>query len=310
MHIVAALGGNALLRRGEAPTPDAQQANIKHAAAALAQLITAGHRLTLTHGNGPQVGLLALQAEAGPKGAAQPLDSLDAESEGWIGYLLEQELANALPPDTAIATLLTRIEVDENDPAFTSPSKPIGPIYDDATAQELAAKRGWSIAQDGKAWRRVVPSPAPVSILNAASIERLTKAGTLVICAGGGGIPVVRDKAGKWYGKEAVIDKDAASALLAEQIGADFFLLLTDVDAIYLDYGTSQQKALSNATPQMLLSHGFAAGSMGPKVQAACRFVQHTNCSAAIGRMEDARAIIDGKAGTRIQMDLLANNPS
>lgn len=307
MHIVVALGGNALLRRGEAPTPAAQQANIAHAAAALAKLVADGHRLTLTHGNGPQVGLLALQAEAGPKDAAQPLDSLDAESEGWIGYLLEQELANALPPDTEIATLLTRIEVDANDPAFATPSKPIGPTYDEATAHELAAARGWTVAPDGKAWRRVVPSPRPAAILNAASIERLTRAGTLVICAGGGGIPVVRDQTGKWHGAEAVIDKDTASAVLAERIGADFFVMLTDVDAVYLDYGTDRQRAIGETTPHALLEQTFAAGSMGPKVQAACRFVQHTGRPAAIGRMEDALAIVDGQAGTRVRA---GNRPS
>jgi len=301
MHIVAALGGNALLRRGEPFTPAAQQRNVVLAAAALAQLVAAGHRLTLTHGNGPQVGLLALQAEAGPPGAAPALDSLDAESEGWIGYLLEQELANVLPPGTEIVTLLTRVEVAAGDPAFTHPAKPIGQVYDEATAHGLAAARGWAVAPDGKAWRRVVASPAPTGILNANSIKRLTNAGTLVICAGGGGIPVTRDAAGKWHGVEAVIDKDAASALLAEQIGADLFLMLTDVDAVYLDYGTPQQTALRSASAAELLGQGFAAGSMGPKVQAACRFVQATGGRAAIGALADAAAIIANQAGTLIQ---------
>jgi carbamate kinase len=300
MHIVAALGGNALLRRGEPLTPAAQQQNIVRAATALAQLVAAGHHVTLTHGNGPQVGLLALQAEAGPPASAPALDSLDAESEGWIGYLLEQELANALPPGTEIATLLTRVEVAVNDPAFTHPTKPIGPVYDEATAKTLAAARGWTVAPDGKAWRRVVASPAPMTILNAASIQRLTKAGTLVICTGGGGIPVTRDAAGKWHGAEAVIDKDSASALLAEQIGADIFLMLTDVDAVYLDYGTPRQTPLRKVTPAALLGRGFAAGSMGPKVQAACRFVQNTGKPAAIGALADAAAIVTGQAGTLI----------
>ncbi|MGO9817796.1 MAG: carbamate kinase [Acidocella sp.] len=301
MHIVAALGGNALLRRGEAVTPAAQQKNVASAAGQLAELAKQGHRVTLTHGNGPQVGLLALQAESGPPGAAQPLDSLDAESEGWIGYLLEQELANALPTGTEIATLLTRIEVGADDPAFSKPSKPIGQVYDEATAQRLAAERGWSVAPDGKYWRRVVPSPAPLRLLNAASIKRLTEAGVFVICAGGGGIPVTRDAAGKWHGVEAVIDKDSAGALLAEQIGADLYIMLTDVDAVYLDYGTPAQRALREATPEMLLAQGFAAGSMGPKVQAACRFVQHTGHMAAIGRLEDAVAIAAGTAGTLVR---------
>lgn len=267
MHIVAALGGNALLRRGEALTEAAQHENIRHAATQLAALVAEGHRVTLTHGNGPQVGLLALQAESGPKGSAQALDSLDAESEGWIGYLLEQELANALPEGMEIATLLTRIEVAADDPAFVQPSKPIGPVYDEATAKQLAAERGWSVAPDGKYWRRVVPSPAPKRLLNAGSISRLTEAGVFVICAGGGGIPVTQT-AGKWRGVEAVIDKDSSAALLAEQIGADMLILLTDVPAVYLDYGTPAQSALREATPQELLAHGFAAGSMGPKVRA------------------------------------------
>jgi len=301
MHIVAALGGNALLRRGEAMTPAAQQKNVASAAAQLAELAKQGHRVTLTHGNGPQVGLLALQAESGPPGAAQPLDSLDAESEGWIGYLLEQELANALPQGTEIATLLTRIEVGGDDPAFAKPSKPIGPVYDEATAQRLAAERGWTVAPDGKYWRRVVPSPTPLRLLNACSIRRLTDAGEFVICAGGGGIPVTRDAEGRWHGVEAVIDKDAAGALLAEQIGADLYIMLTDVDAVYLDYGTPAQRTLREATPEMLLAHGFASGSMGPKVQAACRFVQHTGHMAAIGRLEDAVAIAAGTAGTLVR---------
>jgi len=299
MHIVAALGGNALLRRGESMTSAAQQANAARAAAAIAALVAQGHSVTLTHGNGPQVGLLALQAAAGPPDAAQPLDSLDAESEGWIGYLLEQELANVLPLGSEIATLLTRIEVDAADPAFATPSKPIGPVYDEATGRRLAADHGWTVAPDGKYWRRVVPSPAPAKILNAASIQRLTKAGVFVICAGGGGIPVVRGADGKWRGIGAVIDKDTASAVLAEQIGADFLLMLTDVDAVYLGYGTPEQTRLPRATPASIAGHGFAAGSMGPKVQAACRFVRQTGKQAGVGRLEDAAAIIAGDAGTR-----------
>ncbi len=300
MHIVAALGGNALLRRGEALTEAAQHENVRHAATQLAALVAEGHRVTLTHGNGPQVGLLALQAESGPKGSAQALDSLGAESEGWIGYLLEQELANALPPEMEIATLLTRIEVAADDPAFAKPSKPIGPVYDEATAKRLAAERGWSVAPDGKYWRRVVPSPAPKRLLNAGSIAKLTAAGSFVICAGGGGIPVTRVD-GKWRGVEAVIDKDSTAALLAGQIGADMLILLTDVPAVYLDYGTPAQSALREATPQELLAHGFAAGSMGPKVRAACGFVQATGGRAAIGRLEDAVAIAAGTAGTLVR---------
>lgn len=301
MHIVAALGGNALLRRGEPLSGEVQQANVAHAAAAIAALVALGHHVTLTHGNGPQVGVLALQAAAGPPEAAQRLDSLDAESEGWIGYLLEQELANALPPGTEIATLLTRIEVDADDPAFAAPSKPIGPVYDEATAKQLASANGWSVAPDGaKYWRRVVPSPAPRTILNASSIQRLTTAGVFVICAGGGGIPVVRDSGAKWRGVEAVIDKDAASALLATQINADLLLMLTDVDAVYQNFGTPAQQRLAEMTVEVASGDRFAAGSMGPKVQAACTFARNTGKQAAIGRLEDAAAIIAGGAGTRI----------
>jgi carbamate kinase len=300
MRIVAALGGNALLKRGEPLSAAAQRKNVAQAASQLAALAALGHRLIVTHGNGPQVGLLALQAEAGPPASSQPLDDLDAESEGWIGYALEQELANTLPPGTEIATLLTRIEVKADDPAFAAPSKPIGPVYDEQTAKSLAALRGWRVAPDGKYWRRVVPSPVPVTVLNETSITRLVEAGALVICAGGGGIPVVRDEAGKWHGAEAVIDKDAASALLAARLKADLFLMLTDVDAVYLDYGKPSQRPLSQAKPEDLAGDEFAAGSMGPKVAAACRFARETGRPAAIGRLQDAVAILAGQAGTRI----------
>lgn len=300
MRIVVALGGNALLKRGEVQTQAALAANVVQAATVLAELVTAGHSLIVTHGNGPQVGLLALQAAAGPKGSAQPLDSLGAESEGWIGYLLEQELANALPSGTEIATLLTRIAVREDDPAFAAPSKPIGPVYDEETAQKLAAEKAWHVAPDGQYWRRVVPSPSPVCVLNLASIEHLAAAGALVICAGGGGIPVARDAAGKWRGVEAVIDKDAASALLAVQMQADLFLMLTDVDAVYLDYGTASQRPLRQASPDELAAHAFATGSMGPKAAAACRFAKATSRPAAIGSLRDAVGIVAGTNGTRI----------
>lgn len=300
MHIVAALGGNALLKRGELLSEAAQLENIVRAAAALAELVKAGHRLTLTHGNGPQVGLLALQAEAGPPAAVQALDSLDAESEGWIGYLLEQELANALP-GLEIATLLTRIEVDAHDPAFAAPTKPIGPVYDETTARRMAAERHWTVAPDGTYWRRVVPSPAPVRLLNAASIAQLVAANTLVICAGGGGIPVVRGADQRWHGAEAVIDKDAAGALLATQLRADLLLMLTDADAVYLDYGKPGQRPLRRSSPGELKAQHFAAGSMAPKVAAACRFVEATGHPAAIGGLGDAAAIAAGGAGTWIE---------
>lgn len=302
MRIVAALGGNALLKRGETLSAAAQHENVMLAAAQLAAIVQAGHSLIVTHGNGPQVGLLALQAEAGPPASAQPLDDLDAESEGWIGYALEQELANALPVGTEIATLLTRIAVDPADKAFAKPSKPIGPVYDEATAKQLATQRGWNVAPDGKFWRRVVPSPTPVSILNEASVTRLTEAGAVVICAGGGGIPVAQNEAGKWHGVEAVIDKDTASALLATRLKADLFIMLTDVESVYADYGTATQRKILSATPDELSGESFAAGSMGPKVAAACHFARETGHTAVIGCLRDAVDILAGRAGTRVSL--------
>lgn len=302
MRIVVALGGNALLKRGEILSAAAQHENITMAAARLASMVMAGHQLLITHGNGPQVGLLALQAASGPPASAQPLDELDAESEGWIGYALEQELANALPANTEIATLLTRIAVAQDDPAFAKPSKPIGPVYDEETARQLARQRGWTVAPDGKFWRRVVASPAPVSILNETSIIRLTQAGTLVICAGGGGIPVTRNEGDKWRGVEAVIDKDSASALLAVRLKSDLFIMLTDVDAVYANYGTTSQRKIALTTPDEIGLESFAAGSMGPKVTAACRFAKETGHPAIIGCLSDAENILAGRAGTKISL--------
>lgn len=300
MRILAALGGNALLKRGEPLSTAAQRQNVAYAAQQLATFVKAGHSLVVTHGNGPQVGLLAVQSEAGPPVSVHPLDDLDAQSEGWIGYAIEQELANALPANTNIATLLTRIEVHPDDPAFAHPTKPIGQVYDEATANQLAAQRGWKVAPDGKFWRRVVPSPAPISVLNEASITCLMQAGTLVVCAGGGGIPVAKTQEGKWHGVEAVIDKDAASALLASRLQADLFIMLTDVAGVYENYGTPAQTMLHNATPEMLSEQSFAAGSMGPKVMAACRFARETGNVAVIGCLQDAADILAGKAGTRV----------
>ena len=299
MRIVVALGGNALLRRGEAPTADNQGRNVRVAAAALAPLARA-HPLVITHGNGPQVGLLALQGAAGPAAEAYPLDILDAETEGMIGYLIERELSGLLPAGRQCATLLTQIEVDPRDPAFRSPSKPIGPIYDAEQAQRLARERGWSVARDGEHLRRVVASPQPLQILELGVIEQLVAQGVVVICAGGGGIPVVRRADGSLVGVEAVIDKDAASALLAHELDADVLLLLTDVDAVYLDWGTSQARPLHRVTPQVLRRHSFAAGSMAPKVEAACAFVERGGRLVGIGALADAAAILQGTAGTRI----------
>jgi carbamate kinase len=302
MRIVIALGGNALLRRDEPPSADNQRRNVATAAAALAPIARA-HELVISHGNGPQVGLLALQSAAGAPEQAYPLDILDAETEGMIGYLIEQELNNLLPPAYRCAVLLTQIEVDANDPAFRHPSKPIGPLYDEAQARRLARARGWAIARDAGRYRRVVASPRPKRIFELAVIELLVSQGVIVICAGGGGIPVVCRADGSLMGVEAVIDKDLASALLARELRAEAFLMLTDVDAVYSDWATASARAICHASPGSLRELVFAPGSMAPKVEAACEFVDQTGAMAAIGRLEDAQAILRGEAGTIIRPD-------
>jgi carbamate kinase len=298
-RVVVALGGNALLRRGEPVSAATQRDNIRRAAQALAQLMAEGHQLVITHGNGPQVGLLALQGEAAGKGAF-PLDVLGAETEGMIGYVLQQELDNAFTAPARFATLLTQVEVDPRDVAFQSPSKPVGAVYAEADARRLAGQRGWAIARDGDAWRRVVPSPHPVRILDIEVIRLLVEQGVTVICAGGGGIPVVLRPDGTCIGVEAVIDKDHASGLLAVELKADAFLMLTDVSAVYADWGTPTQRALGDVSPEELAKLDFAAGSMGPKVQAACDFVTRTGGLAGIGALEDASSILARRAGTRV----------
>jgi carbamate kinase len=302
MRIVFALGGNALLRRGEAMTAENQAGNIRTAAEALAPICLAGHDIVITHGNGPQVGLLALQAAATPD-TPYPLDVLDAESAGMIGYLIEQQLMNVLPGGTLMAALLTQVLVDRHDPAFRKPTKPIGPVYAESEARALAAERGWRIAEDVKGWRRVVASPAPLEILEARVIEMLVDRKVIVICTGGGGVPVIELEDGSLTGIEAVIDKDSASALLARQLGADWLVMLTDVDALYLDWGSERAKALRHATPGELANHQFATGSMGPKVRAACDFVNETGKRAGIGSLKDASAILEGAAGTIISFN-------
>jgi carbamate kinase len=279
-----------------------QRSNIRRAVAALAPLLEGGHRLIITHGNGPQVGLLALQAAAGPAEHSYPLDVLDAESEGMIGYLLEQEFENALCGRHLLATLLTQVLVDRRDPAFLGPTKPIGPVYGKAEADALAGSRGWAVAEDGKGWRRVVASPEPIQILEARVIELLVSQGVTVICAGGGGIPVIERSDGGLAGVEAVIDKDLASALVARQLRADKLILLTDVDAVYEDWALPSARAIRRAAPDALKPTRFAPGSMGPKVEAAVRFVRQTGKPAAIGRLEDAAAIVAGTAGTEISI--------
>jgi carbamate kinase len=295
MRVVVALGGNALLRRGESPALDVQRVNAQRAAAAIAPLARA-HELIVTHGNGPQVGLLALLAEASAEVPPYPLDVLGAESEGLIGYLLEQALRVALP-GREIATLLTQVEVDAHDPGFAKPSKPIGPVYTRETGERLAAQRGWTLAPDGAGVRRCVPSPEPLRILELASVRHLLAAGVLVVCAGGGGIPVIAS-GDALAGAEAVVDKDLSAALLARELGADALLLLTDVPAIFRDW-PRRDAPLARTTPAQLRGLGLAAGSMGPKAEAACRFAE-TGGFTTIGALEDAVRLLAGAAGTRI----------
>lgn len=299
MRVIIALGGNALLRRGEPLTADRQRHNVAVAARALAP-IAEEHELVITHGNGPQVGLLALQGAAYRPEEGYPLDILDAETEGMIGYLIEQELGNLLPATRRCATLLTQIEVDPADPAFRRPGKPIGPLYSEDEAQRLARARGWHIAPDGEGFRRVVPSPRPQRILELTVIELLINQGVIVICAGGGGIPTVRRADGSLVGVEAVIDKDRASALLARELRADAFLMLTDVAAVWRDWGQPDARALRRLSPAAIRRFTFAPGSMAPKVEAACEFVEQTGGVAGIGCLEDAAALLSGKAGTLI----------
>jgi carbamate kinase len=298
MRVVAALGGNALLRRGEPADAETQRRNIGAAARSIAAL-AALHDLVVTHGNGPQVGLLALQAEAYREVRSYPLDVLDAESEGMIGYLLEQGLRNELPKRD-FATLLTQVVVDPGDPAFEHPTKPVGPAYDEPEARVLSDERGWTVAPDGDHWRRVVPSPEPRRIVGLGAIRTLADAGLVVICVGGGGIPVVEGPGGAIHGAEAVIDKDLAATLLACELGADALLLLTDVAGVELDHGTPAARTLRAASPAELRELALPAGSMGPKAEAAARFVEAGGRVAAICALEDAAAALAGKAGTLV----------
>lgn len=301
MLVVVALGGNALLQRGQPMDADTQRASVAVAVDAIAAL-AAEHTLVITHGNGPQVGLLALQAEAYGDAKPYPLDVLGAESEGMIGYLLEERLHGRLG-ERPVGTLLTAVVVDDRDPAFAQPSKPIGPVYERDVAERLARERGWTVAADGDGWRRVVPSPEPRDIVELQTIRALLDAGVLVICAGGGGIPVLADDHGALHGVEAVIDKDLSAALLARELGADALLLLTDVPYVERDHGGPRAEPIRTATVSELAREQFAAGSMGPKVKAACRFASQTGGFAAIGALGDATRILDGETGTRVLGD-------
>jgi carbamate kinase len=298
MRLLIALGGNALLQRGEPLTALNQITHIRHATAQLAPL-AADHQLLITHGNGPQVGLLALQAAA-----PLPLDVLGAESAGMIGYLLEQELANVLPAERTVTTVLTRVVVDINDPAFTYPTKPIGPLYSKNEAQRLAAQHHWSMTTDGTGdtgYRRVVASPKPQRLVNSKPIIWLLEHNAIVIAVGGGGIPVVlNDDKQTYSGIEAVIDKDLSSVLLAKDAAVDLFIIATDVDAVYIDWNTPRARPLREVSTTQLRALPFPAGSMGPKIEAACEFVEQTGNSAVIGSLQQIEAMLKGGAGTRV----------
>lgn len=280
-------------------TAEVQRENVRLAARSLAPLAER-FRLVLSHGNGPQVGLLALQAACYHEVEPYPLDVLGAQTEGMIGYLIEQEMRNHLPAEIPLATILTMVEVDPSDPAFRDPSKFVGPIYTRQEADRVSSEKGWVVRQDGASWRRVVPSPVPRKILEIRPIRWLLAEGTVVICTGGGGIPTAIDR-GILSGVEAVIDKDMASALLARELEAGFFVMATDVPGVFLDWGTPRARMLRRARVEELRKHRFAPGSMGPKVEAACEFVEKTGKPAAIGSLTDLEAIIAGTAGTLIE---------
>ena len=295
--VVVALGGNALLRRGEPLEADVQRRNIETAVKTISEIAKV-YNVVLVHGNGPQVGLLALQGLEYKQVNPYPLDVLGSETQGMIGYMLMQEFKNYLP-NRNISCMLTQMTVDPNDPAFADPTKPIGPIYEEAEARELAEKFHWIVKPDGQHFRRVVPSPRPTGIVEHEAITQLIDAGHLVICTGGGGIPVKKEN-GKLVGVEAVIDKDMSAAFLAKQLDADALLILTDADAVYLDWGKPTQHALRSTTPSELAKFEFDAGSMGPKIEASCEFIQQGGKVVGIGALEDGLQILQGQAGTNI----------
>ncbi|HEY5774708.1 MAG TPA: carbamate kinase [Xanthomonadales bacterium] len=303
MRVVVALGGNALLQRGQALNAENQRDNIRVAVRQLAE-VHKNNQLIIAHGNGPQVGLLALMDAAYCAVDPYPLDVLGAETVGMIGYMIEQELGNIIPLDDHIVTVLTQILVDPADPAFKKPTKPVGPIYDQLEADRLRTEKGWSMAPDGEHFRRVVPSPLPQRIIELSAIRLLVDNGVVVICAGGGGIPTAYDDEQKLYGVEAVIDKDLASALLSRELDAEMFVMLTDVANVYTDFGTRRQRPIRAANPDALERLNFAEGSMGPKIRGACEFVRKTGHKSAIGQLSDLVKIMKGEAGTLVSNDI------
>ena len=297
-----ALGGNALLKRGQPLTAENQRRNVAIAAKALAPLAH-DYQLVISHGNGPQVGLLSLQSAAYEEVEEYPLDILGAQTEGMIGYMIEQELGNLLPMEEPLATILTMVEVDPDDPAFNNPTKPIGPVYSEQEAKTLAKQKGWSVAPDGEHWRRVVASPEPQRIFEMRPIHWLLENGATVICAGGGGIPTVYKPDGTLEGVEVVVDKDRASALLAFELDAGLLILATDTDGVYLDWGTEDARIINRVTPEQMEQYEFEEGSMGPKVEAACGFVRRSGGRAVIGSLTDMQGMVAGTAGTQFVLE-------
>ena len=317
MRVVVALGGNALQKRGEAMTVENQRENVRIACEALAP-VAMEHELVISHGNGPQVGLLSLQASSYDEASTYPFDVLGAQTEGMIGYFIEQELGNLLPFDKPLGTLLTMTEVDPDDPAMQHPTKFVGPVYSEEEAKRLAAEKGWTVRQDGDKWRRVVPSPDPKRIFQIRPIKWLLEKGAVVVCTGGGGIPTMylKDEGlsgpndfnpRTLVGVEAVIDKDRSTSVLAKDHEADLLIIATDADAVYVDWGTPDQKAIHEASPDAIEEYDFPAGSMGPKVEAAADFARsRPGAAAVVGALEDLPGIIAGTKGTRITTDASA----
>lgn len=299
MRLVIALGGNALLKRGEPMLCETQRTNVRIACEQIAQVYD-GNDLIITHGNGPQVGLIALQNDAYKEVPMYPLDVIGAESIGMIGYMIQQELAGLVPREASLVNVLTQTEVDPKDPAFENPTKPVGPVYSKEEAEALAKSQGWTIAKDNDKYRRVVASPEPKQIWGLKPLKTLVENGYIVVCCGGGGVPTYFNEDGKLVGAAAVIDKDLASSLLASGVEADMFIIATDVDGAYIDWGTPNQRRIAQADPESIREFGFAKGSMGPKVEAACRFVKATGKTAVIGALPDIKKILNGEAGTRI----------